>query len=141
MCGVCTSCPGLCVFRWPVSWWLLRVSWSVQRSVLSCLRGELLNCCLINMPSILPYWPAIMFLHVFAQKSHILPICKFKYFAAALMQLFYACIFFFFFNILYALLTCMCSLFGMALCCAHAITDVCDDYRKRSLCWTKTLSH
>lgn len=29
-----------CDFRWPVSWWSLRVTWNVQRSVLSCLRGK-----------------------------------------------------------------------------------------------------
>lgn len=27
-------------FRWPVSWWSLRATWNVQRSVLSCLRGK-----------------------------------------------------------------------------------------------------
>lgn len=39
-----------CEFRWPVSWWSLRVTWNVQRSVLSCLRGKELFSSPFHLP-------------------------------------------------------------------------------------------
>lgn len=111
LCVACTSYPGLCVFRWPVSWWLLRVSWSVQRNVLSCLRGEPAHCRFIITLS--PYWPAITcfykIYHFLSDNLNIMLLLKCKCITLAFLSIYLF--------ILHALLTCMYSLFGMALCC------------------------